>query len=328
MQAIFDRDKEFDFDTFYDVSAWNMADAYGLEWMPLASSLPRESLSEPITAQSFVSLPSLSLDRQSVAIAVPGNAVHSLPLAYRLLEQEFRLRLVSGPCQVTDMRGDLVSLDAGSVLIHRADQKRPWDEAVAACEGLVNALQLRAISVQSSLTETGPDLGSDSFREIRLPRVAILVGQGTDVAGAGGLWFALDRLLDIPSSRIEPSQLSETALSRYTCLFIPDGEKQRLAGPALTAIRSWARSGGHLVLVGGAVASLASILSENENESTSKMILGKVDGVILDAQVSGNSFWNKVIGKSRLSVFQNDPLWSIEQPPSCRSAISRWSPAT
>ncbi len=45
LNAIMERRTEFPFDTFYDVSAWNMADAFGLDWIRLASPIPADIVS-------------------------------------------------------------------------------------------------------------------------------------------------------------------------------------------------------------------------------------------------------------------------------------------
>ncbi len=136
----------------------------------------------------------------------------------------------------------------------------------------------------------------------------ILAGTGTEVAGAGGLWFALDRLLGIPSTRLEPDQLTAALLTKYTVLFVPDGERLRLKGANLEAVREWVREGGHVVLIGGGVAIRDAIVSQefDPEPSAPTAVVSQVDGVILDATVSGNDYWSKAIGRKSIAVFQND----------------------
>ncbi len=302
------------FDKFYDVSSWNMADAFGLDWIPLSSTIPIELLGNAVTLKSITTTPNISLDSNAVAVAIPGNFVHTTTLIQRLSKQGIKLRLTKIDCQVTAMNDDLIKLVTGSIVMHRADQTASqWSDAIEYCQLAINELKLDAISIKSSMTATGPDLGSDSFPVIEIPRVAMLVGTNTDVSGAGGLWFALDRLLQVPCSRIEPSQLSPSQLARYTCLFIPDGDSQRLSGRSLEAVREWVRDGGQVVLIGGAVAILPSIVSENADVEKPKALLSQVSGVILEVQASSSNYWSRVLGKKPLTVFQNDPIWPIKQ---------------
>jgi Zinc carboxypeptidase len=314
VQAIIDRRKEFPFDKFYDVSAWNMADAFGLEWMPLSSTIPQELLRETVSVEALKSVSASKIDSNAVAVAIPGNPVHSATLIQRLSTQGIQLRMSNVDCLVTAMNDKQVQLGTGSIVVHRADQPDKWPHAIEKCQLEVDEWKLDAISIKSSLTESGPDLGSDSFPVIEIPKVAMLVGTNTDVSGAGGLWFALDRLLRIPCSRIEPAQLTASQLARYTCLFIPDGDSQRLSDGALEAVRQWVREGGHLVLIGGAVSSLSSILSESEESERPKALLSQVSGIILEVRPSSGSYWSRVLGKNALTVFQNDAIWPIKQP--------------
>ncbi len=43
VQAILDRTSSFPFNKFYDVSAWNMVDAFGLEWFSVQRTLSERS---------------------------------------------------------------------------------------------------------------------------------------------------------------------------------------------------------------------------------------------------------------------------------------------
>jgi len=313
LQAIMDRTKAFEFDKFYDVSAWNMADAFGLDWVELKSTLPDRLSKRPVTIETFSVQPESKLDPQAVAIAVPGGFIHSATLIQQLLTAGIKLRIANIDSQVTSMDDSLIKLVTGSVLMHRADQPENWPTTVAKCQTAIDELQLKAISIKTSMTETGPDLGSDSFPLVAMPQIAILVGDGTDITGSGGLWFTLDRLLKIPVSRIEPPQLTNERLEKYNVLFIPDGERTRFTETALKAVREWVRNGGRIVLIGGAVASLNAIASEASETSAQKAILPKVDGVILEANMGSNAFWSRATGKKSFKVFQNDPMWPISQ---------------
>ncbi len=311
LQAIMDRTNTFEFDKFYDVSAWNMADAFGLDWIELKSTLPEKLSKRPVTIETFSVQPESKLDPQAVAITLPGDFINSATLIQQLLAAGIKLRIANIDSQVTSMEDALVKLVTGSVLMHRADQSENWPTSVAKCKMLIDELQLKAISIKTSMTETGPDLGSDSFPLVAMPHIAILVGDGTDITGSGGLWFTLDRLLKIPLSRIEPPQLNSEILKKYTVLFVPDGERKRFTETALEAVREWVRNGGRVVLIGGAVASLDAIASDESETSAQKAILPKVDGVILEANVGSNTFWSRATGKKSFKVFQNDPMWPI-----------------
>jgi hypothetical protein len=211
------------------------------------------------------------------------------------------------------MNDKLQKLTAGSMIAHRADHPEDWLKVVAALQSSINELELPAYSIKTSMTESGPDLGSESFPLIEPLRVAMLAGTGTEVASAGGLWFTFDRLLDIPCARIEPNSLSATGLARYTSLFVSDGETSRLAGTPLKLVRDWVRNGGHLILIGGAVASAKAMIDEEGNSKNAEPLVPRVEGVILKATLGTNTYWNQALGRKMFPVFQSDAIWPIDR---------------
>ena len=310
LHAIMDRTKSFEFDKFYDVSAWNMADAFGVLWRSVETDVLKESLGLKVSEKT-TARPAVSLDAHAVAIVIPGMHVNVMTLVQRLQVKGIVLRtaLLESTVQLVD--GTQRTIPVGSVLLHRADSIGSWANDIAICEAATNELELDALSIRSSLTERGPDLGSESFPRIATPKIAMLVGEGTDVTESGSLWFTLDRLLQLPTSRLEPSQLTPENLTRFNCLFIPDGDRSRLNSTSLSAIREWVRRGGQLVLLSAAVANLSGVLASDENFEESKVILASSDGVILEAEVSGSSWLAKSLRGSSIKIFQSEALWPI-----------------
>jgi len=311
LQAIMDRTNEFPFSKFYDVSAWNMADAFGLEWLKLSTQYTKETLGSKVSVKELA-FPKQKITPLSVAIAIPGHSVHIASMIERLQQKGIPLRMSMVDCRVTDMNDAQVDLQTGSVILHRADQNNvTWGDAVMACEEFANRLQLETLSIKSSLTDDGPDLGSDNFPLLQRPVMAMLVGDGANVSAAGSLWYTLDRLLQLPVSRIEARQLTADRLAKYNVLWIPDGDRAWLNASAIDALRNWVNNGGHLFLLGGSVVHLDSIAGKHDDSDSPKAILSQVDGIILDANLDSKSFLAKSTGKSSVKVFQNDALWSI-----------------
>ena len=74
--------------------------------------------------------------------------------------------------------------------------------------------------VSSGLTQ-GPDLGSNNFRTVRMPKIALIVGSGISSYDAGELWHLLDTRYEIPVTKLDVAQLGRADLSRYTTIIIP-----------------------------------------------------------------------------------------------------------
>lgn len=312
LQAVMDRTKEFAFDKFYDISAWNMPDAFGIVWRTIESDF-EPAILKPIERPS--SHKPAPVDRDSVAIAVPGRDVHSIPLIYELLSNGWTVRIAKEESRVATADGNTISLPAASCVIHRADQPEKWNEGCEQLESALNTRHLSSVSIKSSLTDQGPDLGSENFPRLETPRLAMLVGEGTSFTEAGGLWFTLDRLLSIPVARLEPSQLKSDVLQRFTTLFIPEGDQTRLNTETVAVLKAWTNDGGHTVLLGGAVAHLSQLTDTKDSANEPpQAVLKESNGFILETSIVGSSLLKKALGDQKINVFQSESIWPISTP--------------
>jgi hypothetical protein len=95
-------------------------------------------------------------------------------------------------------------------------------------------------------SQTGMDLGSNSFSAIEKPKVLVLVGEGITAYDAGEVWHQLDKRMNMPVQLFDKRRLSSLNLSGYTHLVIVGGNHSDL-NPRKEQIKSWVRQGGTLV---------------------------------------------------------------------------------
>lgn len=114
----------------------------------------------------------------------------------------------------------------------------------------------RVVPIASALVDTGTDLGSNSVFPLRLPRVALVGGEGISGNSFGFAWYTLDQRLRYPSTQVDVGSLSESVLADFDVIIIPSA-----SGGALDAelgeagrdrLASWLRRGGTLVTIEGA----------------------------------------------------------------------------
>ncbi|MDT8341523.1 MAG: M14 family metallopeptidase, partial [Longimicrobiales bacterium] len=113
-----------------------------------------------------------------------------------------------------------------------------------------------AVPVPSALTETGPDLGSGSAGDLRLPRVALIGGEGTSSGSFGAHRHFLDTRLGLPYDAVNASALGDLDLARYQVVVVPEGASvgRGLSDAELARLRRWIQGGGTLVAVGSGAA--------------------------------------------------------------------------
>jgi hypothetical protein len=192
----------------YDISAWALPFAYGVEAHSATGSLGGSW--SPVTS-----------------VAEPLGAPLSARGAYGyLLEPSFGparglLRFLEGEGVVFAM-ADTFSLGGRSwprgTLFFPQGRNQELDRRVeeAGLGGLVTP-------IATGLSQGGIDLGSQDASPLRLPRVALLGGEGTVATSFGAHWSFLEQELDLPFDVVNVGDVASVELGRYHVVVVPGG---------------------------------------------------------------------------------------------------------
>jgi hypothetical protein len=113
------------------------------------------------------------------------------------------------------------------------------------------AVGAQTVALDSGWTERGPNLGSESFVRLTLPRVAIAWDDGISQLSACAMLYVLERRIGLPVTPIRTQRLARADLSDYDVLLVPEGEPSAVLGEGgQRALRDFVRKGGVLVAVG------------------------------------------------------------------------------
>jgi hypothetical protein len=116
-----------------------------------------------------------------------------------------------------------------------------------------------AVPVQGGISEEGIDLGSDHVAPVRLPRVAVLAGDGVSPTSFGAYWFYLEQEIGLTFDALLVGDLERADLGRYDVVVVPDGSSRLLSESQRNALGGWVERGGRLVAVGGGAAAVATL---------------------------------------------------------------------
>jgi hypothetical protein len=144
----------------------------------------------------------------------------------------------------------------GSVVFAQGDNADRLGELTV----LADRIGAETVALQSGWVDSGPNLGSDSFRRLsRMPRVAMLWDNGVDPTSAGALRYTLEQRLAIPVTVIRTGTVGQANLGRYDVVLVPDGYySDALSSGARGAIATYARGGGVVVAIGNALTAFNS----------------------------------------------------------------------
>ena len=243
---------------FYDVTAWSLPYAMGLDawWtedaapvtgdvLTLADTDPARALAPPGGASGRAgSAYVFRNDRQAAAV-----------LALALLKEGFVLNASTEP-----LRADGATYPRGTFVARVTRNPAALHERIAA---LARETGVTVTAVQSAFPDSGPiGVGSEEVRPVFRPRVLVAAGDGVALSGYGEAWYFLERELDCPFVPVALATIGRMrTLSDYNVLIIPGGSaatiRQQLGPGGIDRLKAWVRDGGALITWGGAALFLS-----------------------------------------------------------------------
>ncbi|MFK7971296.1 MAG: M14 metallopeptidase family protein [Bacteroidia bacterium] len=236
--SMFEQRTEFADSLFYDVSAWTLPLAFGLPF----EAVSRKNFKTGILALEYwpyiyATKPAVE---STVGYLIPYHQYHAPKAVASLLQAGLRCKVATLP--FTNAAGR--KFPAGTIFIPSQNQKRDPEAILTMIRGYSQRLQLEIISVENGLSPQGIDLGSRDMKSLRLPNVAILIGDGISSYEAGSLWYYVDRRLGIPATLLDLNKLRDGELDKFNTLIMPGGNYNELSSEAL---KSFVSRGGNVI---------------------------------------------------------------------------------
>lgn len=229
----------------YDVTAWSVGPMAGVEVALCNAVATGEALAAdaPIAPRQDGS--------GSFAIAVPWTDSGQARLVALALREGIEGR-------VTDKAFTTSGRDfPRGTVVFPAGANSP--EKMARLAALAREIGAHTVALDSGWVESGPNLGSESFARLTLPKVAVAWDDGVSQLSAGALRYVLEQRLGLPVVPIRTARLARADLSGYDVLLVPEGDPSAVLGDAgQRAIREFVRKGGVLVAIGDSLETFSS----------------------------------------------------------------------
>lgn len=234
VQSLFNTDQSFKNNTFYDVSSWNLAMAWGL---------PFAATSSAVTGDGTFSHFDVTNQYKKGALAYvfdwhSGNAPAAL---HYLTQLGIQVRLAGKSLHI-----DGVQVPAGSFIVETKEQSE--DQLFSTLSTITDAFQVKWYPISTALASSGVDLGSPSVKLLEQPKVLMVVGMGLDAYQAGSIWHLFDTQVFLPLTKTRWWQMEQVKLSEYSHIILPDGNyKGRIQGALQDQLKAWVKQGGTLI---------------------------------------------------------------------------------
>ena len=311
VKAMFDVRTSFKDSLFYDVSAWTFNHSFGVDY---AENISLNNAGPEIKT---LKINEGSVSKKSdVGYLMPWNEYYTPKALNAILQKGIRAKV-----SMKNFNNGGNSYDYGTIQIPVQNQKLDSQELFDFLKIVANESHLQINGVTTGLND-GIDLGSNNFRNIKLPKVAMLVGNGVNVSDPGEIWHLFDQRYDMHVTKLDMIYFNRIDISKYTVIIAPNS--RGLDKKSIERLQKWVRDGGTLIGYRSAAKWLSAnkfinIEFESANFDTIKDVFFEAKSLKSGAQVIGGAIFEANIDRSHpinfgykndnIALFRNTTLF-------------------
>lgn len=248
LTAMMERRTTFPDSIFYDVSAWTMPLAYGVETVRLDQA--DEDLAGAQLTSTELNQGTIRGGKADYAYAMEWNSYFAPRALYRALDAGMHPRVATRPFTI-EVDGQATSFERGTIVfpVSRRDADTRVSEADvhALVQEMAENDHVRLHAINSGLSPSGIDLGSPSAVPLEKPTIAVLAGDGTSSYQVGEIWHLLNERFGIPVSLLNLDDAEDADLSRYNTIVMARSYGQ--SSEFTRELREWIEEGGNLITI-------------------------------------------------------------------------------
>jgi len=243
IKSIFSTQTSFENNTFYDVSTWNMALAFNLNFAEVEKQKARRIETNDKARWQRASI-ATDLPENAYAYAFSWQDYYAPGLLQALLEAGAKVRTSTKSFTAVLTDNTRQSFAPGSIVIPRG-LNQPANLYSILVEKS-RAFEIPVYALASGLTPQGSDLGSKSMVPVLPPKVLIVGGEGVSEYEVGEIWHYFDTRVGLPVSIVDQNKLSRALDASYTHIVFASG-RYTMSDAVKTKILQWVKQGGVLI---------------------------------------------------------------------------------
>ncbi len=236
INAMFEKRTEFKDSLFYDVSAWTLPLAFNLDYN---QNIPTNKVGEKITT---LTKPGATAPKYSeYGYLMQWHDYYTPKALNMLLKKGIRAKV-----GMTPFTSQEKEYDYGTILIPVQNQDLSPKDIAKAIEEIVAQTGVTIDPANSGQTQK-VNLGSNQFKALKLPKVAMLVGDGINPYDAGEIWHLFDQRYDMHITKLDTKNFRRVDISKYTDIIMPATRGNALNKDAAKKLKTWVQNGGTLI---------------------------------------------------------------------------------
>ncbi|MGV8947082.1 MAG: M14 family metallopeptidase [Lutibacter sp.] len=244
VKALFDPEVKLSDTLTYDITAWSLPYAYGLQGFASETAIPFVENSQ-LENVNF----SNEINKAAYAYIAKYNEVSDVQYLGNLLEAGLIVRFSNAEFS---LEGNKYA--KGSLIVMRGENRKfqNFDEMLVEA---ANKLNKKMSAVNSGMVDSGFDLGSGNMTLIQPKKVAILSGEGTSTLNFGEIWHFFETELKYPLNVLNTQYFNRLDLSKYDVLILPEdytADKETFA-----KLSNYITNKGTVIAIGSSVSNFA-----------------------------------------------------------------------
>lgn len=242
VQVLFEPTTSLSTPITYDITAWSLPYAFGLDGIASTSLVPANSTVKK-SAVSNIASPN------AAGYIAKWNSLQDATFLSELLKNNIKVRFSE---KELGFNGN--SFGRGSLIITRSDNKTNSEFDTKLIE-IANRMERELYASPTSYADELTDFGSQYVHLIKNKKVAMLQGTGTSSLNYGALWHFFETQLKYPITSINTESVGRVKWSEYDVLIIPEGNYNSILNDDnFKILEDWVSQGGNLIAIGNAVA--------------------------------------------------------------------------
>ncbi len=195
----------------YDLTAWALPYALGLKAYATTAALS--------VSPDTVAIPSPKRLPDPYAYLLPWRTLEDARTLVALLKDGWQVRMAHRPFVHQGQ-----AWESGTLVVFKGEQSTARQAQFASFIAPHLAESYGHTPIATAINASGNDLGDQTYKPLRLPRVGILVGEGIEIPRIGELWYLLEQELSLPVSLLFKDNIKDISLSAYDVLLLPSGD--------------------------------------------------------------------------------------------------------
>ncbi|MGK0459119.1 MAG: hypothetical protein ACJAVE_002106 [Polaribacter sp.] len=245
VQTMFETYDKYRDSVFYDASAWSVANFYNIKYKGVKSV----KLGTEVTSSKGI-VQNNKIKKAAYAYIVNWDDYNTPAALYYMQSKGLKVAAAFKPFTINTFNGE-VNFNYGSLLIPVGKQEKTSAAVYQIVLEAQEKFKVPVFGTNSGYSLKGIDLGSNNFRVLKKPKVAMIIGEGVSSYEAGEVWHLLDTRIHMPITKIRISNYNRANLDIYNTIVMVSGNYSQLDSLKRQKLKNWTAKGNTLITIAG-----------------------------------------------------------------------------